>query len=896
MTLRNLDLAFAPRSVAVVGASPRPESVGRIVLENILSGGYKGQVYPVNLKYDAVLGQRCYRHVADLPEPPDLAVIVTPPSSIPRLVAALGALGGKAAVVVTAGVGADDGLRQRMLDAARPHLLRIIGPNTIGILNPLIDLNASFVPMAPPPGPLGLISQSGAIVASLVDWAVAEGLGFSQIISLGDMADVDVADCINMLAIDNNTKAILLYLESISGARKFMSAARAAARTKPVIAVKPGRHAAAAKAAQTHTGALAGADRVIDAALRRAGIIRVNDLEDLFNAAEVTGRFAPLRSGRVGIVTNGGGAGVLAVDHLLDERASVATLEPATIEALDQRLPKTWSRANPVDIIGDAPPERYLAAIETVAADPGVDALLVMNCPTALAAPMAAATEIAKMAKGGLVNGKPLLACWLGKYDAEPARVVLEAGGIATFDTPVQAARAVSLLTRWRDLRETLERVPSARTDGTADHNAAAAILAVAEGEGRSLLTEPEAKAVLAEYGVPVPEIAVARDEDEVAAIAGDMLTRYPSVVEKLLSRTITHKSDVGGVVLDLTSREGARDAAVAIRGRIAERHPGEAVDGFTVQPMIERPTAAELIAGIATDPIFGPTILFGAGGTSVEVVDDTATGIVPIDSTLAGDLIDRTRVSRLLAGYRDRAPADREAILRVLTALSQLAVDFPEIVGVDINPLLADANGVVVLDARIQIDAPRGRIGDKEFHLAIRPYPADATTKGQLADLAFTLRPIKPTDAALYPAFLERMDRDDLRLRFLAPVETISHDLLIRLTQLDYDREMAFVAILEPGGELGGIVRYAADPDRQKAEFGILVRSDLKGRGLGTLMMRRLIDHARGEGIGRLEGTVLRENTRMLELCRELGLAFSADESEPTLIRASIDLSLPTR
>jgi acetyltransferase len=792
--------------------------------------------------------------------------------------------------VVTAGISAEDGLRQRMLDAARPYLLRIIGPNTIGLLNPSIGLNASFVPMAPTPGPLGLISQSGAIVASLVDWAVAEGLGFSKIISLGDMADVDVADSINMLAADGGTRAILLYLESITEARKFMSAARAAARIKPVIAVKPGRHPAAAKAAQTHTGALAGADRVVDAALRRAAIIRVNDLEDLFNAAEITGRFAPLRSGRVAIVTNGGGAGVLAVDHLIDEHASIATLAPSTIERLNKVLPMTWSRANPVDIIGDASPERYRAAIEAVADDPNVDAILIMNCPTALASPMAAASEIAAMAKDRLVKGKPLLACWLGKYDAEPARVVLQAGGIATFDTPIQAARAVSLLTRWHELRQSLERVPAAHADTAVDRDAVASTLEVPVGEGRSVLTEPEAKAILAAYGVPIPEIEVARTEAEVAEIASEMLKRHSSVVVKLLSRTITHKSDVGGVILNLTSRETAREAAVAIRRSVALHYPAEKLDGFTVQPMVARRDAIELIAGITTDPVFGPTILFGAGGVSVEVVDDTATGIVPIDDVLAGDIIDRTRISRLLAGYRDRAPADRGSILQTLTALSQLAIDFPEIIGVDINPLLADASGVIALDARIQIDPERKRLKGRDSHLSIHPYPADAVTKEQLGDLDFTLRPIRPEDAALYPRFLGRMNRNDLRLRFLSTTETISHDLLIRLTQLDYDREMAFVAIVEQG-ELGGIVRYAADPDRLRAEFGILVRSDLKGRGLGTLMMRRLIDYARREGIGRLEGVVLRDNRRMLGLCGQLSFTIGTDASEPTLIRASLDL-----
>ena len=441
-------------------------------------------------------------------------------------------------------------------------------------------------------------------------------------------------------------------------------------------------------------------------------------------------------------------------------------------------------------------------------------------------------------------------------------------------------------------MREFLERVPGGPTDLAVNRDAVTSVLAEPAKEGRSLLTEPEAKAVLAAYGLPVPEIAVARDEDEVERLAGEMLGRHSAVVVKLLSRTITHKSDVGGVVLNLETRESAREAAVMIRRRVAERYSADALDGFTVQPMIERRDAIELIAGIATDPVFGPTIVFGAGGTSVEVVGDTATGIVPIDAVLAGDLVDHTRISRLLAGYRDRAPANRDAILRALVSLSQLAVDFPEIVGVDINPLLADPAGAIVLDARIEIDPTRNRLRDRQSHLAIRPYPWNAVTKGRLGDLAFTLRPIRPQDASLYPAFLERMDRDDLRQRFLVQTETISHDLLVRLTQLDYDRDMAFVAIVEPGDDLGGIVRYAADPDRQRAEFGILVRSDLKGRGLGTLMMRRLIEYASVEGIRSLEGLVLRENVHMLEFCRKLGFTIEADESEPALVRASLELA----
>ena len=890
MTIRNLEPAFNPESIAVVGASDRRGSVGQVVLANIIQGGFGGAVFPVNLKYNEVQGLRCYRRIAELPEAPDLAVIMTPPETVPGLIGELGQRGVKAAVVITAGVGAQDSLRQKMLDAARPHLLRIIGPNTIGLLAPRMALNASFTHIAPAAGRLALVSQSGAIVSSVIDWAYAEGIGFSQVLSLGDMADVDVGDCLNMLAADENTSAILMYLESIPAARKFMSAARAASRVKPVIVVKPGRHEAAAKAALTHTGALAGADRVVDAALRRAGIIRVNDLEDLFNAAEITARFRPLDSGRVAIVTNGGGAGVLAVDQLLEAGATLASLQEETLARLDAVLPPTWSRANPVDIIGDAPPERYRAALGAVAADQGVDAILVMNCPTALASPRDGAEAVASMVDHGFLGGKPVLACWLGKYAAEGARSILQRAGVASFDTPVQAADAVALLTRWSSLQRTLERVPESQGEITVDRDQVQAILAAAAAEGRSMLAEDEAKGVIAAYGIPVPVTIGAATEAEVAAAAERLLQSAPAVVVKMRSKTISHKSDLGGVVLDIRDAEAARKAAAEIAERVA-RGSGAALDGFTVQPMIRRPRAEELIAGISSDPVFGPTILFGAGGTGVEVVRDTATGLAPLDEVLAGELIDRTRISRLLAGYRDRPPADRPAIVRALLGLSQLCVDHPAITGVDINPLIADADGVIALDARVEIDVRRiGEVGPNP-DLSIRPYPSGWDRKVGANGDSYLLRPIRPVDAALYPAFLARVDAEDMRLRFLAPMSVLPREMLIRLTQLDYDRDIAFVA-LEPSGDLAGIVRYASDPDRDAAEFGILVRSDLKGRGLGKALMGHLIDYAGAERIGRLEGIVLRENTRMLALCRELGFSIETIESEPTRVLASLEVA----
>ncbi len=893
MTIRNLDATFAPTSIALVGASPRPGSVGRVVLQNVQSAGFSGPVYPVNIKYDEVLGLRCYGRIADLPEAPELAVIMTPPETVPGIVGELGARGTKVVVVITAGIGTANGLRQRMLDAANPHLLRIIGPNTIGLLAPHARLNASFVHISPGAGRLGLISQSGAIVSSVIDWAAAEGIGFSQVYSLGDMADVDVGDCLNMLAADEHTGAILMYLESIPAGRKFMSAARAAARVKPVIAVKPGRHAAAAKAALTHTGALAGADRVVDAALRRAGVIRVRDLDDLFNAAEITARYKPLQQGRIAIVTNGGGAGVLAVDELLDQGCTLASLSETTLTALDKVLPATWSRANPVDIIGDAPPERYRSAVEAMAADPGVDAILVMNCPTGIADPVAAATAVANIADGGTLGGKPILACWLGKKAAEPARMILQGAGVGSFDTPSDAAEAVALLTRWSELRRQLERVPSSQPQATADPAIVNKVLAGAIAEGRSLLTEAEAKEVLKAYGIEVPETVIAASPDEVYTAATDLITRSDALVVKMLSKTVSHKSDVGGVVLGLTSPEGARQAAAEITRRFEQAFPGRSLDGFTVQPMIRRPDAVELIAGIGSDPIFGSVVVFGAGGTSVEVVNDSATGLVPIDDVLAADLIDRTRVSRLLAGYRDTPAADRAAIIATLVALSQLAIDFPLIGSIDINPLLADADGVIALDARIEIDPARVSSG-RHGNLSIRPYPSGWSSRVAAGGQDYLLRPIRPEDVALYPAFLARMDREDMRLRFLTPTPTLSHDMLVRLTQLDYDRDIAFIA-LQPGtGELAGIVRYSADPDHITAEFGVLVRSDLKGAGLGRALMKQLITYARSDGIAELVGLVLRENGRMLALCNDLGFVADHLWSDPALLRRVLSLRQP--
>jgi len=892
MTIRNLEHAVDPKSVAVFGASVRQGSVGRIVLENILAGGFKGDVWPVNPKYREIDGRRCYATASELPAAPLLAVIATPARTVPGIIGALGKKGTRTAVVISAGLTRENGLRQAMLDAAKPYLFRVIGPNTVGLIVPPAKLNASFAHMNPQPGGLALLSQSGAIATSLIDWAADEGIGFSHVVSLGDMADVDVGDYLDLLAGDARTRAILLYLESIPNPRKFMSAARAAARLKPVIAVKTGRHAAAAKAATTHTGALSGSDKVVEAALGRAGILRVRGLQELFDAAETVARFPKLEGSRVGIVTNGGGAGVLAVDRLADLGAELAALSQETIGKLDRVLPTNWSRANPVDIIGDAPAERYGASVAAVAEDSGTDALLVMNCPTGLASPAEAAQAVARLAKEGMINGKPVLTCWLGEKTAREGRRVLQEAGIASFETPAAAAAAVSYLSDWSRAQKALMRVPSSRgEDVRGDRQAVLDIFRKAASEGRRMLTEPEAKAAIEAYGISVPETIVVRTGNDAGKAAKRLLKQSEKIVVKLLSKEISHKSDVGGVVLGIATPEAAVEAVHGIEERLRKTGEAGKIDGFVVQPMVTRKGAQEVILGVGRDPIFGPTVLFGAGGTAVEILDDTAIALPPLDNVLSGDLIDRTRIGRLLAGYRDRPSADRQAIVRALNALSQLIVDFPCIVSMDINPLLADGEGVIALDARIEIEPSDVEHAGPNPALAIRPYPAawekDVVLKGE----EYCLRPIKPADVSLYPAFLAKVSPEDIRFRFLAPRRHFPDEMLLRLTQLDYEREIAFVALRKDTGELAGIVRLSSDPNKETAEYGLLVRTDLQGRGLGWALLKHLIDYARADGLSVIEGLILSENTKMLAMGREFGFKLAPHPSEPGVTIAKLKL-----
>jgi len=903
VSIRHLDSLFEPRSVAVIGASDRPASVGATVWHNIKHGGFSGELYAVNPKHAQIGGEPAYASVAALPEVPELAVICTPPSSVAALVAALGERGTRAAIVMTAGL--DAAQKQAMLDAARRHLLRILGPNCLGLLAPHIGLNASFAHVAAQPGGLAFVSQSGALVTAMLDWAQGRGIGFSHFVSIGEHADVDFGDLLDYLANDVRTRAILLYIESIEAPRKFMSAARAAARNKPVIVVKAGRSSQGQKAAASHTGALAGSDIVFDAAIRRAGMLRVDTLQDLFTAAETLAHFRdPPHGGppdehsdardRLMLVTNGGGAGVMAADAAALAGVELAPLSTALLQTLDEGLPPNWSHGNPVDIIGDAPVERYVQTLKALLAEPAAATVLFMHAPTAIVPSADIAAALVPVVRQEPGAPQRLLACWLGDAAVRAARQTFQTAGIPCHDTPEQAVRAFAMLLDYRrNQAQLLEAPPAAAASSppgfTPDLARVRAAIDGALAEGREWLSEPEAKAVLEACGIPIAGTRVVGATADAAAAAAAAIGC--PVALKILSPQITHKSDVGGVALDLDDESAVRAAATAMLARVRTLQPDATIEGFTVQRMVRRPRALELIVGAHIDPLFGPVILFGQGGTSVEVVADRAVALPPLNFPLARALVARTRVAKLLAGWRDVPEADLDAVYRVLCAVSQLLAEVRQITELDINPLLADAAGVIALDARIRVSAaaPGGALA-----FAIRPYPAELVETITWQGRTVTLRPIRPEDEAQHLAFLARLDAIDIRMRIFYSRKSIERTELARLTQIDYEREMAFVATaLSPEGneETLGVVRAVTDPDNIGAEFGIVIRSDLKGSGLGQRMMDKMIAYLRGRGTQHLHATILKENARMLALANDLG--FVTSDALPDVDTISVTLPL---
>lgn len=893
MTIRNLEDLLHPASVVVVDAA---SARGTAVLRNLHAGGFKGAIRAVDPTVAEVEGVATVASLADLDEPPALTVLAGPVQAMPARIAELGAAGGRIALVVSPDEDRDQAVSQAMLEAARPYLLRIIGPGSLGLIVPSQRLDASLSPVAATEGAVALVSESASIAVALLDWAAGHAIGFSAVMMLGGRADVDLSDTLDLLAGDPRTRAILVYMETIPEPRRFLSAARAAARIKPVIALKAGSGSAqAAAAAETHTGQLSDANAVFPAALRRAGILRVQGLSELFSAAETVSRFRPMQRARVAIVTNSGGAGVLAVDRLAVAGRPLAALAEGTTAALSDIIPGSCSALNPVDLGEAASPERYEAALDLLAADPGVDVLLAMNCPTEPGLPLAVAQALAAKAERGRIGAKPLLACWMGGATARTARSALRAGGIATYEAPAAAATAVSHLTNWGRAQAALLHVPDRRSEEVLPALPDARervdnIFAAAAASGRSRLTSAEAAQALAAYGIPMPGTRRVADAEEAREAARDMLRDGGKLAVKVLSSDLPHRSDVGGVVLDVPT---AADAAAAIEGiaaRMALAVPDVRIEGYELQTMVVRPGAVELLLGMATDPIFGPIIRFGAGGLAVELLHDTAVALPPLDSGLAADLVSRTKVSAQLAGYRGRPAADHASLHGALIALSHLVEDFPCLRSVDVNPLLADAEGVVALDANVEFDAGEIHGAPPNPHLVIRPYPAEWRRKIEHPEGTYELRPIRPADALLYPDFLARVTREDLRLRFMAVRTKFPEEFALRWTQLDYDREMAFVA-LTPEGELAGVSRLVAEPGRQSGEYSLLVRSDLQGRGLGSGLMRILIDYARSDGLERLEGIVLAENRDMQGLVRHLGFTIAPVLDDPGVVMSTLVL-----
>ncbi|MCI4592462.1 bifunctional acetate--CoA ligase family protein/GNAT family N-acetyltransferase [Sphingobium sp. BYY-5] len=878
MTIRNLSALLRPKSLALIGASGQAGTLGAIVLDNVLARGFTGPVYAVNPHRLDRSGVQWAPSVGALGQAPDLAIVMTPGETVPGIIADLGALGTRCAVVLSASITAGNGLRQAMLDAARPHLLRVVGPNCLGIIAPHVRLDATFARTPAKPGRLALISQSGALVTAILDWADMRGVGFSGIVSAGDMADVDLGDLVDLFAVDPATDAILLYVEGVTDAAKFLSAARAAARMKPVIAIKAGRSPEAAKAAFSHTGALAGSYDVYRAAFERAGIVLVDTLTELFDAAEILCTSRRTAGDRLGIVTNGGGAGILAVDALAGAGAKLATLAPATLATLDARLPRGWSHDNPVDVIGDAGPDRYRDAIRAVLHDDAVDALLVMNCPTGTTQAMDIARAITSEVTTAAHGDKPVLACWLGDANAASVRESMADAGIPIFATPDDAVRAFGYLLAARRARLALTDAPAATRELTPDIAEARRIIAHVRAEKRTAMTEIEAKALLGAYNIPTVRTrfaAVVEAVDEACAWLN------PPFAVKIVSPDISHKSDVGGVVLGLPDHKAASAAACAMEMRITREHPEAHILGYAVEEMCERAHPHEMILGIATDPTFGPLVMVGAGGTAVEILADKVLALPPIDDAQARALIGRTRISKLLAGYRGEPAANIDALAAALDALSAITVDLPDIVELDINPLLIDANGVIALDARIRITAEPQTVS----RLVLRPAPMEwASTLATQNGLSFFVRPVRADDEALLADFFAHVSPEDLRFRFLTGLSIVDHDRLAMMTRVDYRRTISFLAFDEDRKTVIATAMLAADPDRTRAEVALTTRADMKKKGLSWTLFEYVLRYAKAEGIGTVEAIECADHDAAIRMEREMGFTAMADPDDPTV------------
>ena len=883
---------FEPESVAVIGATERAGAIGAVLMENMLAAPYRGRLYAVNPKYRSVRGVRCYPNVGKLPQPAQLAVIATPPPSVPRIIEQCGRAGIRSAVVITAGFSetGEEGARleRKLLEHARRYGVRLVGPNCLGIMRPEIGLNATFARGNALAGSLGLISQSGAICTALLDWARPNGVGFSSVVSLGGSADVDFGEILDYLVYDPRTEQVLLYIEGIRDARRFMSALRAAARAKPVIVMKSGRHPTGARAAVSHTGAMVGSDDVFEAAVRRTGAVRVTTIGQLVAAAQALSSRIHPQGNRLAIVTNGGGPGVLAADRASDLGVPLAELAPETVARLKDALPANWSHANPVDLIGDADAARYDAAVSACLADPGVDGVLAILTPQAMTAPTEVATAVAQWAAR---STKPLLAAWMGEDQVIEGRAVLRAASIPVFRTPEPAVEMFAHVSSYfRNQRMLLQTPPPLVERSAPDVAAAIGLIRAALDEHRKVLTAAESKALLAAFHIPVVQPMRAGSAKAAVKVAEGL--GFP-VAMKIDSPDITHKSDVGGVTLDLHDAAAVSAAYEDMLARVRARQPSAVVSGVTLERMVRPRHGREVLVGVLHDPVFGPAITFGAGGIAVEIMADRGVGLPPLNDFLAREMIRCTRVSKMLEAFRGMPPADVSALVTVLLRVSEMVCELPWIREMDLNPIIVDENGALTVDARVVVAEPH-RLARRYDHMAIHPYPAHLEGTWEAPDGTLVeVRPIRPEDAQIEREFVRSLSPEAKYLRFMSTLKELTPTMLARFTQVDYDREMALIAVIpEGGGEREiGVCRYTINPDGVSCEFAVVIAQDWQGRGLGRHLMMRLIEIARSRGLATMRGDILAANSGMLDLVLRLGFTLAEVPDAPSVKEATLAL-----
>ena len=889
MSQHYLNALFAPASVAVIGASERPDAIGQIVFQNLLQAGYKGALYPVNPKSAEIQGQRAYPSIADIGKPVEMVIIATPPQTVPGIIEECGLHGVKAAVIITAGFGETGpkgaALERQLLDNARRYDIRLIGPNCLGVMRPAIGLNATFNKGVANVGNIAFISQSGALCTAILDWAERNDVGFSSVVSMGSSTDVDFGEILDFLVSDPNTHSILMYIEGIRNARSFMSALRAAARIKPVILVKVGRHAAGSKAAMSHTASLVGADDVFDAAISRSGAVRVQTVTQLFTAARALScGFRPVGN-RLAIVTNGGGPGVMATDRAVDLGLAIATLSDATVEYLNQHLPENWSHGNPVDIIGDAQSDRYQHAVKACLEDDNVDGVLAILTPQAMTKPLESAQALIELAD---THSKPLLTCWMGEVQVEESRRAFTKAHRPHFRTPEPAVEVFSHLSAYYRNQKLLMQMPGPFSHHIEpDVESARLIIEGAMQEHRKVLNEMESKALLSAFHIPVARTMVAHSPTEALLIAQQL--GFP-VAMKVNSPDITHKSDAGGVMLNLRNAHEVRAAYQHIIDNVQQNRPNAKVEGIAIEPMVVKPNGRELMIGVTSDPVFGPVITFGAGGTTVEIMGDRAVALPPLNRFLVRELIGETRISRMLGHFRNLQPANIEALEDVLLRVSEMVCELPLLREMDINPLILDEHGALAADARVMVEY-RQPSADRYAHMAIYPYPTHLVSPWQMADgTDVVIRPIRPEDADLVKRFVHDLSEETKYFRFMNSVQELTEEMLARLTQLDYSREMALVAVTsdeEAETELG-VARYSINPDGESCEFALVVADKITGKGLGQKLMVSLMEAARSVGLASIEGEVLSHNHNMLKLMTRLGFTIRPSSEDAGIMRVS--------